>query len=231
MNTEKTAKYQVKHATIASTLVNDIRERILSGDIAQGEQLRQDVLATEHGVSRIPVREALLQLEAEGFVTYNRHKGAKVTSLSLDEINEVFDVRALIEVDMLKRAIPNWSEQAQARAVACKREFDKALDSKPVTFDLGELNWKFHLALYIPAERHHSMRLVQNLHMIASRYVRMQLLFAPGSFSRAKQEHSELLALCERKETAKAGRLLRSHIDETRAQLIDYLSTHRPGIR
>src|SRR5438874_11719461 len=96
----------IQRQTVAGMTVDALRERILRGDYPEGEPLRQDALADELGVSRIPVREALRQLEAEGLVTFSPHRGAVVSSLSLDEIVELFELRAEIETDLLARAIP-----------------------------------------------------------------------------------------------------------------------------
>src|SRR4051794_15630849 len=101
----------IQRQTIASMTVEALRERILRGDYPEGEPLRQDALADELGVSRIPVREALRQLEAEGLVTFNPHRGAVVSTLSLDEIEELFQLRADIECDLLRRAIPNMTPE------------------------------------------------------------------------------------------------------------------------
>src|SRR6478672_13809392 len=101
----------IQRQTIASMTIEALRERILRGDYPDGEPLRQDALADELGVSRIPVREALRQLEAEGLVTFNPHRGAVVSSMSLDEIMELFELRADIECDLLARAVPLMTEE------------------------------------------------------------------------------------------------------------------------
>src|SRR3982751_2703327 len=107
---------QIQRQTTASMAVEALRERILRGDYPEGEPLRQDALAEELGVSRIPVREALRQLEAEGLVTFSPHRGAVVSSLSLDEIDELFELRAAIESDLLRRAIPKMTKEQLDRA-------------------------------------------------------------------------------------------------------------------
>src|SRR6266852_9187131 len=107
----RTASRPIERQTVASATTRALREKILSGEIGDGEQLRQDALAAEYGVSRIPLREALRQLEAEGLVSFYPHRGAVVSTLSLAEIEELFEIRALIEPDMLRRAIPKLSEE------------------------------------------------------------------------------------------------------------------------
>src|SRR5262245_34547634 len=100
----------IQRETLAKTLTRLLRDKIPAGDYPEGQQLRQDALAIEFGISRIPVREALRQLEAEGLVSFYPHRGAVVSSLSLQEIEELFDVRAVLEPDLLRRAISNLTE-------------------------------------------------------------------------------------------------------------------------
>ena len=85
-------------------------ERILSGDIAAGEPLQTSALAEALNVSRIPVREVLLQLEAEGLVKFEPHKGATATVLSVEQVTELFELCAMIETDLLAKAIPLLQE-------------------------------------------------------------------------------------------------------------------------
>src|SRR6478752_7361428 len=117
----------IRRQTVASMTVEALRERILRGDFPDGEPLRQDALADELGVSRIPVREALRQLEAEGLVSFSPHRGAVVSTLSLEEIEELFELRADIECELLRRAIPNTGAEHLTRANDLLDEFDAAL--------------------------------------------------------------------------------------------------------
>ena len=85
----------LRRQTLASLTLDSLRERILRGHFPEGEPLRQDAIADELGVSRIPVREALRQLESEGLVTFQPHRGAVVSTLSLDEIAELFEIKVV----------------------------------------------------------------------------------------------------------------------------------------
>ena len=85
-------------ATAAREVVRILRDRILSGELDEGTALRQEKIATELGVSRIPVREALKHLEVEGLVKIVSHSGAVVAELSLDEIRQTFELRAVVEI-------------------------------------------------------------------------------------------------------------------------------------
>ena len=122
----------IERFTLAGATLQAIRERILSGAYAEGDPLRQDAIAAELGVSRIPVREALRQLEAEGLVTFSPHRGAVVSTLSLEEIEELFELRADIECELLRRAMPNTGDEQLTRANDLLDEFDAALAAPPM---------------------------------------------------------------------------------------------------
>src|SRR4029079_14112299 len=97
MTTEDHMRGPLKPRTLSAAIVDQLRQAILDGTYPAGSQLRQDALCEAYGGSRIPVREALFQLEAEGLVRILPQKGAIVSELSLDEINDVFELRGHIE--------------------------------------------------------------------------------------------------------------------------------------
>ncbi len=215
----------IQRHTIASLTVEALRERILRGDFPEGEPLRQDALADELGVSRIPVREALRQLEAEGLVTFNPHRGAVVSSLSLSEIDELFELRADIECDLLRRAVPGMTSEQLDRATAVLDEFEDALHAGE-SARWGPLNWHFHAALYAPAARNFTMGVLQKLHQHSDRYFRMQVLLAKGG-ARANEEHRAIAAAVRIKDVQSATQLMRAHILGAGTSLIALLHEER----
>ncbi len=215
----------IQRQTVAGMTVEALRERILRGDYHEGEPLRQDALADELGVSRIPVREALRQLEAEGLVTFNPHRGAVVSSLSLEEIRELFELRADIESDLLRRAMPLMTLEHLDRAVEVLDEFQEALEAGEAS-RWGPLNWHFHSALYAPANRHFTMGVLQKLHHHSDRYFRMQVLLAHGG-ARANEEHRAIVAAVRKKDITAACQLLRSHILGAGSSLVALLEEQR----
>src|SRR3954467_10285202 len=106
----------LRRRTLTTMTADAIRERILRGHYPEGLPLRQDAIGAELGVSRIPVREALRQLEVEGLVTFNPHRGAVVSTLSLKQIRELFELRADIEGDLIFRAVANMTDEDDMRA-------------------------------------------------------------------------------------------------------------------
>lgn len=101
---------------LGAAVVERLREKILSGELREGEQLRQDAIATEFQISRIPVREALSHLAAEGLVTLVANRGAVVSALSPEEMMELFETRAVLECYMLRCAIPRMKPEDFQRA-------------------------------------------------------------------------------------------------------------------
>jgi DNA-binding GntR family transcriptional regulator len=215
----------IRRQTVASMTVEALRERILRGDFPDGEPLRQDALADELGVSRIPVREALRQLEAEGLVSFSPHRGAVVSTLSLDEIEELFDLRADIECELLRRSIPHMSNEQFDRAVEVLDAFEDALAAGEA-MRWGPLNWHFHAALYAPAKRNLTMGVLQKLHQHSDRYFRMQVLLAGGGIT-ASQEHRAIATSVRKGDVKTATQLMRAHILGAGQSLLALLRAQR----
>ena len=215
----------IRRQTVTGMTVDAIRERILRGYYPEGEPLRQDAIGAELGVSRIPVREALRQLEAEGLVTFNPHRGAVVSTLSLKQIQELFELRADIEGDLIRRAIPNMTAEDHARASEILDAYEVALHQGQVPV-WGALNWQFHSTLYARADRELTMSIVNKLHQHSDRYLRMQLALTHGE-TRARDEHRAIAAAARKGDTAKAARLLRDHILGAGRALVTFLERER----
>ncbi len=215
----------LRRQTLTGMTLEALRERILRGAFPDGEPLRQDAIAEELGVSRIPVREALRQLEAEGLVTFHPHRGAVVTTLSLDEITELFELRADIESDLLRRSIPLMVTADHRLATEILDAYETALHTGKVAA-WGELNWQFHSALYAPSNRQFTLGIVGKLHQHSDRYLRMQLSLTHGE-SRARSEHRAILAAVRKRDTVKAPTLMRAHILEAGRSLVSFLEAQR----
>lgn len=213
----------LKHRTLSSAIGDRLRESILAGTYPSGSQLRQDALASTYGVSRIPVREALFQLEAEGLVKIVPHKGAVVSGLSLAEINDVFDLRALLEPRLLGASGPRLTGASFARIDAIQAAFVTAMKARDVA-RWGELNAEFHLALYVEAGLPRTLSVVQGLLQTSDRYTRVQMS-SPAAMSRAEREHRELAELCRKGRFAAACELLARHVQAVRRDLVALLDS------
>ncbi|EHM03353.1 transcriptional regulator, GntR family [Acetobacteraceae bacterium AT-5844] len=221
------ARKGLAHRTVAGAILDEIRRRILDGSFAAGAQLRQDTLAEEFGVSRIPVREALFQLEAEGFVRILPHKGATVSSLSVEEVAEAFELRALLEPRLLRHSAPRLTEADYAAIDAVLADYSRALEERD-TARWGELNTTLHLMLYQHAGKPRTASLVSSLLQECDRYTRLQLSTERESLERANREHRELVRLCRAGDMRTAVPFLKQHIEHVGEALGTFLRARPP---
>ncbi|MBB5705894.1 GntR family transcriptional regulator [Sphingopyxis panaciterrulae] len=218
-------RHQVDRRSLAEEIRDSLRERIVAGEFRDGDALIQELVAEEYGASRIPVREALRQLEACGLVSMETHKGTVVSTIPTEEVEELFEVRAMLECDLLVRAIPAMTD----RDVAGSREALDGLEESYRKEDIsawGRLNWAFHRRLYEPARRPRTLAMLQAIHLQTERYIRLHLLMTEGQAGAAR-DHRELLRLCAHRDIEGARIFLRAHILDTGTSLVAALRAHR----
>lgn len=218
-------KRAVVRQSLPDVIVADLRHRILSGDLVEGELIRQELLAEEYDVSRMPVREALKRLDAEGLVVFINNRGATVTKHSLAEIAEIFDVRILLEVDLLRKAIPLMEEHHFSRCDDLLAEMETSYAAGNVA-DWGPLNAQYHGMLYQAANQKLTMQLLDRVSMQANRYVSMhidQLRKADN----AEHDHRTLLSLARLRDVDAAADLLRLHLENTKLQILELIAATR----
>ncbi len=207
------------------TLRESLQERILSGEIREGDWLIQDAIAEEYDVSRMPVREALRQLEACGLVVMRTHRGAIVTSIPTEQVEELFELRATLECDVLERALARITDRDIAEARSILGQLDASYTQGDVA-SWGRLNWAFHRRLYEPSERIQTLSILQGINLQIERYVRLHMLLTQGADA-AVREHHELLRLCAVRAVDEASAYLREHILATGRNLVLALRAHR----
>ena len=187
-----------------------LRDAIASGQLAPGAVLRQAELAEQFGTSRIPVREALNSLQAEGLVQIEPNRGAFVTTLSAQELHELFDLRELVETDVLRRAVPLHTERSLRRLEAIQHE----LDGETVPLAWLRLDRAFHDELYAPSGRPRSLQLVGSLRAAVERFYLARL----GPDARRPEwndEHQRLITLVRAGDADGACAMLAAHLRET----------------
>lgn len=208
----------LRHRTLSAAIVDQLRQAILDGTHPAGSQLRQDALAAAYGVSRIPVREALFQLEAEGLVRIVPQKGAIVSELSLDEIDDVFELRAILEPRLLAKSAPLFAADDLARLDEIHARFVAATAAREVG-KWGVLNADFHMALYAHAALPRTKAIVASLLQLSDRYTRVQLS-TTAAMGRAEQEHAQIIRLCRSGAIREACRFLHGHIETVHKDLL-----------
>lgn len=207
-----------KQASSADVIYDALHNAIIRGEVGEGEPLRQDTIARMFNVSRIPVREAMQRLEAQGLVISERYKGVVVASLSLDQITEIFQFRALLEPAVIEMAVPLMSEDSLKSAQDYCDAF--AAETDPVRW--GDINRHFHKSLYIDCGKPYYLSVLDKTNDLVERYVRLVLILTKG-MGNAIAEHQGILDACKARDARLAAELTRSHIDMAGKALVAYL--------
>lgn len=200
----------------ADRIAEAIRDHILSGALAAEAPIRQDALAGELGVSKIPVREALIRLQQDGLIDAIANRGFFVRGLSGAEAYEVYDLRMAIEPAAAAAAalVANETERHAASHALAVLSQATARQARA----LGALHRAFHNSLVKPAGRHLTSQLVERLHIVSERYVRRHL--APsGRTRRANAEHAGILAAWLDRDASLVTRMMGAHIRNVRDDL------------
>lgn len=211
------SRNNLQRQTMGAQVAEALRRQIIAGELAEGFQLRQEQLAAEFGISKVPIREALNLLEAEGLVIQKFHHGAVVAGLSLEEIKQTFELRDQIEGWLIGLAVARATDEDVAEAARWARMLETSRDASL----LPSLNWEFHQALYRPAGKDHILEFVHKLHLRVERFVKMQFRLAI-QVNDVVREHAELLALYETRDPALLA-TLHQHIMGTADRLVDRL--------
>lgn len=208
------AVQRITRKTVVELVVEKLRNRILNGKLPPGTQLRQEALAEELGVSRIPLREAFRLLSSEGLVELQPHRGAFVSLLSAAEVVELFQLRRRIEPWLIEEAADNISHAALDKA----EELIEVMNTCKAE-DWGHLNWQLHEMIYIAADKPTALAILKTLHDKSERYFRFQIVNAPIRHQ-SRQEHMQLIEACRKRDGKKAYKVMEHHIEEAAQQIL-----------
>lgn len=199
-----------------------IREEILRGDLEPGASARQDEIAARFSVSRVPVREALRSLVAEGLMTCEPQKGFRVARLAPEEAREILQIRSLLEVQALQWAFEHISQDSieTAERALTRSEWTQSID------EWSEMNSRFHAAILSPCGKPQLLALIRQLNNRVDRYIRLLVALADYR-SRAEREHRAILATIGVGNLEAATSLLKQHIEDTAKRVDDFLALRR----
>jgi DNA-binding GntR family transcriptional regulator len=215
--------------TVNDATTNQIREWILNGTLTSGERLHQDQLASALAVSRMPVREAIRQLSAEGLVQVIPHRGAFVTSLDPNAIRDLYEVRAALEGLAVRHAVPAIGEEDIAKL---HELFDqlKAAEQADDDEQTIEIDRRFHDVLMSPAAMPYLLDLIEQARRRAEVFRRANTYLRATHTPEANREHAAIIAAVEARNAEDAVRLTEFSLRKAAGQLIDYL-THKKDDR
>lgn len=195
-----------------------IRERIVSGELEAGTKLSQHELAADLGMSRIPVRDALRSLAGEGLVDLRARATAVVTPLTMEDLEELYDLRISLEPRLGRRAVPHLEESNY-------RELAEQLETMEATTEPGvwlELNNRFHETLYRAAGRPRSLDMIRVIRRQTDRYT---AVYIELNHAQADTEHRMILDAARNGQTTRIEALLTAHISASYEQMLRYLAS------
>jgi DNA-binding GntR family transcriptional regulator len=214
--------------TRAGAVADRLRELIRSGELPPGTHLRQDEFADRFGVSTTPVREAFVTLEMEGLVRRHPHRGFVVFMPSVEELRELYEIRAVVESLATEIATRQLSEDDLA---ALGRTLARMRDAKPRSY--LKLNAEFHDRIYAAARRPRLREMIDALREPAANYISMNVDLYDQSYRAETQgEHEAILEALGSRAAKRAARAMHDHLDHSARHimsLIDKSQIAEPG--
>jgi DNA-binding GntR family transcriptional regulator len=211
---------QVPAHQARAVIEEKLRSAIFDGRLPCGMAIRQQELADLFGVSRMPVREALRQLEAQGLIVVEHHRGAVVAPLIQGDATETYDLRLLLEAEALRQSIPLLDDADFARAEACIEALEVATDFG----EMGRLNRKFHMALYAKTQNRRLLQLVEEGLHEEERFLRFNLE-SMGLGQLSQDDHRQLLAAARAHDVVLTVELLTRHLQRGIDAITHYLKS------
>jgi len=190
-------------------VADQIREAILRGYFKPGAKLDQQEIAEQLNVSRSPVREALRTLAAEELITMTPYRGAVVTELSVEALEEIHFVRSLLEGAAARRAVPYLKPEHLARLKAILEEADRTTDHERILV----LNNEFHRIIYCAKEQPRMLSMIQQLRNTVAPYIRLYL-DTPGRQAAAWADHRRIYEACSKRDAALAEQETKKHLQQ-----------------
>ena len=204
-----------------TSIYDELRRAIAAGELREGVQLKQTAIGAQFGVSKIPVREALTMLEADGFVEIQAGKGATVTGVSAAEALEIYLMRMALEPMVLRHSLPNLTPIDLARADAILHTIDSLENISDQQWHM--LDHEFHATLYQGAPHERMKRTVVMLHDNLARYFAIYKSYGTPFRQTSDAEHRGMLAACQRNDVDAACEILTQHLKDGSAKLQQFL--------
>ncbi|MET9436477.1 GntR family transcriptional regulator [Streptomyces sp. NPDC006551] len=207
--------------TAQQFVLEELRRAITSGELRPGGQIRQDALAARLDVSRVPLREALKTLEAEGLVVHHVHRGYFVAELSLADLEEIYRIRDLLETEAVRLAMARAEDGLTAALERIQREVERAADAGDVTA-MAAANRRFHFTLVEASGMPRLVRLIATLWDATDAYRSLYYTEVPHR-ERAVREHRAVISAIRHGDTDAALQWLHEHRAHAVAALRDIL--------
>jgi len=214
-------------AAVSQQIADQLRSDILEGVRAPGERIRQELLAEQYGVSRLPIREALRIVESEGLVTLVANTGAWVSSMDLADCTETYLIREQLEPLLLRHSVANYDDELIARLEAMEREIEQAGNVE----DYLDLDRRFHQLSYSAADMPQLSDMVRRMWNTTQHYRRAYTrLIGWEGLQMTHYEHKLLVEAFRLRDGDEAGRLMYGHLRRTRLELSRHPELFETGL-
>jgi len=201
----------------SNRIYQQLRDSILLSQLPANQSIKQDRIAEQFGVSKIPVREALRLLEADGLVEFIPRRGAFVVELTESDILENLEIRIALESHALRLAIPNMTDSDIREAEKILVEYQQVSNVER----WSELNSQFHHCIYAPCGISKLMQMIQSNKERTNFFMRLKISQVSG-LERPHFEHLAILEACKNGNTQLGVKLLRKHIEYTKKEVTAY---------
>jgi DNA-binding GntR family transcriptional regulator len=208
-------------------VVETVRAAILSGAMPPGTRINLDLIASEHGTSRMPVRDALHKLETEGLITIYPRRGVQVAQLDVPDMEELFGIRTVLEQKALELAVPRLTQQQFDEMHTLLKRMDWISGRGKAWIGANE---RFHSILNEASGWPRLISMIKVLRRNIERYIRTYLSL--GGSSLAQQQHWDLYRACQAREIERAKVIIAEHSSAAAVQLVAALrSAKTVGVR
>lgn len=203
---------------------DSLREAIVRGDLKSGARLIQNELADQYGVSTTPVREAMRDLATEGLIRFDAHRGAVVHEPDGQELEDIYDMRMLLEPHAIRKAVERITEEELRRAETIQERAEQEADPGHWV----DLNRKFHSVFFDATRSQRLASILKQLRDTSALYVGYVLQRSPDAMATGNREHRELLDASRARDADRAEEIVRRHLLATKQAGGDSLAEERP---
>ena len=200
---------------IVDLVADIIRRRIINGEMGNNLKLSTRQLSEELGVSRTPVREAIRRLESEGLIELLPRRGFTVKEYSIDEIDEIYEVRRILEIKAISLACKNIKKKELNKIEKLAQELNKELQSKKSDIlTIQELNKKLHFAIYEISNNETLCQIIKNLwHRVSGLLI--TIFSTPHRREEIPHEHKAIIKALKERNEKDCIRALKKHMEIT----------------